>query len=185
MRIHLGCGKRDWPGWTNVDGADFPHVVHYDVTLQHFHSDQADLLYSSHLLEYFDRDEGLEVLKNWYRVLKPGGVLRLAVPDWDNMIHALRFKGLGLEDILGPLYGKMQMDDRTIYHKTVYNYYELKAALKEAGFMNIRRYDWKKTDHAEFDDHSRAHLPHDPEAIKKGEFGIEHILISLNVEATK
>ena len=47
----------------------------------------------------------------------------------------------------------------------------------EVGFKNVERYDWRETEHAEFDDHSQAYLPHmDKE---------NGTLISLNVECTK
>lgn len=185
VKYHVGCGKRDWPGWTNIDGIDFPHVTHHDVTLKQLLPDQIDLIYASHLFEYWDREEGLEVLKYWHKALKPGGVLRLAVPDWDNMILALTYNDFKLKDILGPLYGRMMMGDQLIYHKTVYNYDDLRAILNEAGFKTVRRYDWRDTEHAQFDDQSKAHLPHDPEAIATGKFDSRHILISLNVEAIK
>lgn len=178
MKIHVGCGKRDFGhDWVHVDGAKYPHVQHEDVILKSYKSDIADVIYSSHIFEYWDREEGLSVLQGWYRVLRPGGILRLAVPDWDNMMIALSYNDFNLKDILGPLYGKMKMGDQTIYHKTVYNYPDLRDLLRVAGFKEARRYDWRQTDHAQFDDHSQAYLP---------KMDKDHgILISLNVEAIK
>ena len=82
-----------------------------------------------------------------------------------------------LNSFLGPLYGKMEMGDKTIYHKTTYDFKELKLILNKCGFSNIDYYNWKNTEHKDFDDHSQAYIPHmDKE---------NGILISLNIEAVK
>ena len=64
MKLHLGCGKRDFgEDWTHIDKADFPHIKHHDVTSLPFEDDSCDIIYASHLLEYFDREEVIHVLK--------------------------------------------------------------------------------------------------------------------------
>ena len=50
-------------------------------------------------------------------------------------------------------------------------------ALKQAGFINVRHYDWRNTEHAAVDDYSHAYIPH-----MDKEHGIQ---ISLNVECDK
>lgn len=174
MNLHLGCGKRNIPGFINVDIADFPHVHHKrDVrNLAVFESNSVDLIYASHLLEYFDREEVKVVLKEWKRVLKPGATLRLAVPDFMKLI--LVYQGTGdIKYILGPLYGKLN----GMYHKTVYDFKSLKTLLEKMGFKNVRLYDWRQTIHKDYDDCSQAYFPHmDKE---------NGLLVSLNVEATK
>jgi len=111
--------------------------------------------------------------------LKSDGVLRIAVPNF-SVIVSLYIKGYEpyeLEDFLGPLYGKMRMGKDTIYHKTVYDFNSLKKTLENVGFKDVSHYDWRETEHSEFDDHSQAYLPHmDKE---------NGTLISLNVECVK
>ena len=69
------------------------------------------------------------------------------------------------------------MNTDKIYHKTAYDFSSLRDLLLECGFSSVTLYDWRGTDHAEFDDHSQAYLPHmDKE---------NGILLSLNVEAVK
>lgn len=184
MKLHIGCGKRFIPGWYHVDGADFPHVNSTDYTLRYEDNNSIDIIYASHFLEYFDREEAFHLLGIWRHRIKPGGVIRLAVPDFEGLFEA-RLKGYGLDTLLGPLYGYMKMGDQEIYHKTIYDFNSIKKLLESVGFKDVRRYDWRQTEHADIDDHSRAHLPHDPEAIRTGNFTSKHILISLNVEATK
>ncbi len=177
MKLHLGCGKRDFgPEWIHIDGADFPHIKSHDITKLDFEDNTVDLIYSSHTLEYFDRTEVIEVLKEWLRVLKPNGVLRLAVPDFESMVH-LYIVGGELESFLGPLYGRMDMGDTKIYHRTCYDFKSLKTLLENNGFTDVSVYDWRGTEHSHIDDHSQAYLPH---------MDKEHgTLISLNVECKK
>jgi predicted SAM-dependent methyltransferase len=56
-KLHLGCGKRNFgPDWVHIDGSDFPHVVSNNITKLEFDDNSVDLIYTSHTLEYFDRD---------------------------------------------------------------------------------------------------------------------------------
>ena len=140
----------------------------------------AELIYACHVLEYFDRVEVKTVLQEWYRVLKPGGVLRVAVPDFSALIEVYR-ECRDLSLIHGPLYGRLvistEKGERTVYHRTTYDFQALGAVLASAGFRNPHRYDWRKTPHGDIDDFSQAYIPH---------LDKEHgRLISLNVEATK
>ena len=178
IKIHLGCGKRNFgKGWIHIDAVDYPHISCNSVFPLPFDDGVADLIYASHLFEYFDREEALSVLKEWRRVIKPGGILRLAVPDF-NVISKLYTEDLyQIDTFLGPLYGKMQMNDEIIYHKTCYDFRSLKDVLRCAGFVKIQRYDYRETEHASVDDHSQAFLPH----MNKD----SGVLISLNVEAIK
>ena len=79
-----------------------------------------DLIYASHLIEYFDLDEVKELLNYWLLKLKKGGILRLAVPNF-RAIAELYLSGIALEKFIGPLYGKMQMGNEIIYHKNTYD----------------------------------------------------------------
>jgi len=175
MNLHLGCGKRNFgKDWIHIDKADYPHIDSQSVTDLPYADDSCDVIYASHLFEYFDRAEAAEVIKEWKRCLKEGGVLRVAVPDFEAMCN-LYNTGYSLEMFLGPLYGKM--GEPSFYHKTVYDFRSLKLFLEASGFQKVKQYDWRLTDHAYVDDHSQAYIPHMDK--KQG------TLISLNVEAVK
>lgn len=186
MNINLGCGKNYIPGFVHVDLDDYPHIDYRtDVAnLSCFQDNSADLIYSSHTLEYFDRIEVLSVLTEWYRVLKPKGILRLAVPDFKAIVRVYQmYQDVDHQGILGPLYGRwpyiISTSEKidTFYHKTTYDFKSLKKVLKQAGFNNIKKYNWQETIHKDYDDYSQAYIPHmDKE---------NGILISLNVEANK
>lgn len=179
MKIHIGCGKRNFgSGWFHVDGShEGGHIDHHDIFKLPQKSDSVDLVYASHIIEYFDSEEVCDVLREWKRVLKPGGILRLAVPDFESMAELYVSKSIGLHQIVGPLYGKMNLNEKKIYHRMVYDFGSLSRLLTSLGLKNIKRYDWQKTEHASFDDHSQAYIPH----MDKN----NGTLISLNVECEK
>ena len=123
------------------------------------------------------RNQVADVLAEWYRVLKPVGVLRLAVPDFEacaRLYMAGRLDG-GLNDIMGLICGG-QRDDYD-YHKVIFDQHHLTAMLRDVGFREARNWDWRQTEHAEIDDYSQAYLPH-----MDKETGT---LMSLNLEAVK
>ena len=70
------------------------------------------------------------------------------------------------------------MRGKVIYHKTVYDFESLSSLLiEQIGFNVVKYYDWRKTEHSCYDDHSQAYLPHmDKDS---------GILMSLNMEAVK
>lgn len=178
IKLNLGCGWRDFgPEWIHIDGGDYPHIHSKDIIDLPFEDNSIDLIYASHVFEYFDRNEGNELLKKWYTKLKPNGILRLAVPNFEVMSKLYIEGKYPIEQFLGPLYGQMPMGEETIYHKTTYDFKSLENLLKFIKFNNIRIYDWRRTEHAEFDDHSQAYLPH----MDKD----NGTLISLNIEAVK
>ena len=97
-RLHIGCGKREIPGWVHVDKADFEHIDHKDITKFPILDNTVQTIYASHVLEYFDREEVIPVLQEWYRVLKPEGKLYLAVPDFEAMNKLYTEQNVPLND---------------------------------------------------------------------------------------
>jgi len=184
LKIHLGCGKKYIPGFIHVDLDDYPHIDHRSTisNLSFIDKDTVELIYCCHAFEYLDRKEARFALKEWHRVLKRGGCLRLAVPDFESIIRVYKkYQDIDHRGILGPLYGRMPIKsskgDIVLYHKTVYDYKSLKNILEDASFNNVRKWDWRETDHKDYDDFSQAYVPH----MDKD----NGILISLNVEANK
>jgi len=86
MKLHLGCGKRNFgPDWVHIDGGDFSHLHSHDITKLPFENNSVDLIYSSHVLEYFDREEEHLSLK---KVLQSNGFRGIQEYDWRNTEHS-------------------------------------------------------------------------------------------------
>ena len=179
MKLHIGCGKRYFGNdWIHIDGSNYPHIKYHNIIELPFEDDTVDLIYSSHVLEYFDREEVIDVLKEWRRVLNSNGILRLAVPNFSACAQLYVNNDMPLSKFVGMFYGKWKMtEDTTIYHKTIYDFISLKKVLEENGFTNVKYWNWRETDHGNIDDYSQAYLPHmDKE---------NGTLVSLNIECVK
>jgi SAM-dependent methyltransferase len=85
--LNLGCGERFHPDWVNLDlHPANPSVQEWDLQEDlPFPDSSFDVVYHSHVLEHFSKDEGLEFLKRCYRVLRPNGTVRVAVPDLEQI----------------------------------------------------------------------------------------------------
>ena len=178
IKINMGCGWRNFgPDWIHIDGGDYEHLDYKSITSLEFQDNTVDLIYASHVIGYFDRHDVKNLLTEWKRVLKKDGVIRVAVPNFEAITSLYLKNKYSLDYFLGPLYGRMEMGDEKIFHKTVYDFDSLKNLLEESGFKDVDKYDWRKTEHHMFDDHSQAYLPH----MDKD----NGTLISLNVEAKK
>lgn len=178
MKLHLGCGPRYIPGFVHVDLLRAPHVdIVGPVEKLPLAEGEATLIYASHVLEHFGRREYQAVLAEWFRVLAPGGVLRLAVPDFAACAAIYYESGLidGLSGLVGLIVGGQR--DGNDYHKMVFDEAFLTRELLDTGFSTVRRWDWQTTEHAGVDDYSQAYIPH----LQKQ----DGRLMSLNLEAVK
>jgi predicted SAM-dependent methyltransferase len=178
MKLHLGCGRKYIEGFKHVDLQDLDHIDYKtSVDDLHFASDDSvDLIYAAHVLEHFGRLEYMNVLKEWYRVLKPGAILRLSVPSFEAVVEYYTTKEDDLNKLLGLLVGGQKIGQYD-YHKMIFDEKLLSSALEEVGFSTVYKYDWNKTEHSYIDDYSQAYLPHMDK--KNG------MLMSLNIEAIK
>ena len=202
MKLHVGCGERFLPGWKHLDARKFPHVDYVTDKLDKldmFADNSVEEIYACHVLEHMPRsrirnasvDGGIvnrvslkvdqggvinesSVLKEWYRILKSGGILRLAVPDFEAVVEEY-LSTKNLDKLQSFLHGgsKYEYD----FHYQTYDFKRLSALLKGVGFREVERYDWREFLPPNYDDYSRSYLPH---------MDFEHgRLMSLNVLARK
>ncbi len=176
MKLHLGCGKRYFPGFVHIDAVDYPHVDHVATidNLSFIPDCSVDLIYNCHVLEHFKRRDVDRVLREWFRVLKPSGVLRVSVPDFAKLCEVYQRHGK-LDLVIGAIFGRQ--DYLYNIHYNVFDFDSLSEVLHRSGFANVHHYDWRQTEHADIDDFSQAYIPHMDKT--------NGTLISLNVECHK
>jgi predicted SAM-dependent methyltransferase len=161
-KLHLGCGTRYIPEFTHIDIAPAPHVDHVaDIRHLDFIADNSvETIYACHVLEHFGRFEYMDVLREWNRVLRPGGILRLSVPDFAVCAEVYYEQGLadGLTGLIGLICGGQR--DSHDFHKMIFDRELLTKNLISTGFRDVRAWDWRTTEHAHIDDFSQAYIPH-------------------------
>ena len=174
--LHLGCGVKRLPHWVHID-ADAsvrPDVVDDIASLASVHDGVAERIYACHVLEHFGRRAFRDVLSVWFQKLHPGGWLRVAVPDFEAVV-ARYPECSDVTEVTGLVCGGQRSP--WDFHYVIFDWRLLSRALTECGFVNVRRWDWRRTDHAFLDDYSQCYLPHMDKAHGR--------LMSLNVEAQR
>jgi predicted SAM-dependent methyltransferase len=180
-KLHLGCGKKLIHGFINIDGdiSCNPDVV-MDISRVSERYENIDLILAVHVLEHFPRKPFsgnttyLDTLKDWFKALKSGGILRLSVPDFAAICeHYTKFGNI--EELYGLLLGGQRNHYDIHYH--IFDFNTLERDLRLIGFKEVKTYDRWKTEHAYIDDYSAATL--NPPFSRDGR------LMSLNVEAVK
>jgi SAM-dependent methyltransferase len=174
MKLNLGCGANVVDGWINVDYAlgaklaklplfaainrklgifsfdwDSRVFLHDLTTPFPWRDASVDCCYSSHTLEHLNREQGMLLLREAHRVLKPGGVFRIIVPDLaavireyeDGTLRADRFL-----ETMGVLYGTGKRGMKKLLapfyeypHKCMYDTPTLLSVMREAGFHAVEK----------------------------------------------
>lgn len=184
-RLHLGCGLTAPEGWLNVDGSLQvvlarrpwlkrllvftgilppkqaaipwrPSVVRLDLTRPlPYPTGSFSAVYSSHLLEHLYHDQALALLKECHRVLRPGSVCRVVVPDLEALVGDYsKAKAAGDVNAASRLMESMLMHDKgpkrgllghfyriTAFHqhKWMYDAASLMQMFTDAGFRSVRQ----------------------------------------------
>jgi len=176
VKLHLGCGDKHLEGYTNIDIRYLPGVDKIDNIrfLRRYNQNSVKEIYACHVLEHFSRWEYESVLARWFEILMPGGLLKIAVPDFESVVKVYN-NGIKLKTLMGLLYGGQDYDEN--FHHVIWDFETIKADLSKVGFEKIERYDWRDTPHSNIDDFSQCYLPH-----MNKETGT---LMSLNIKAFK
>jgi len=85
--LNLGCGSRYHDAWTNIDFVSSRiNVIGHNLLKGIPYPDNSfDVAYHSHVLEHFSKSDGRNFIKECFRVLRPNGVIRIAVPDLERI----------------------------------------------------------------------------------------------------
>jgi len=117
LRLNLGCGLRIHSSWVNVDGSWNARLAKYPLLRKIFSSlrilpaekaevswsrdifihdirkplpfqdSSADAVYASHVLEHLYREQGQQIVREAFRVLASGGIVRMIVPDLQAIVR--------------------------------------------------------------------------------------------------
>lgn len=145
LLINLGCGERPLPGWVNLDIAREPHVdVVWDLRRGlPFPDRSCQGILSEHVIEHMSRLEGVELLAECYRVLRPGGALRLSTPDGAKYLKAYVDKDSFILQEAARRGAKTMMDHINILfreeglHLWIYDAESLMQRLRSVGFQRV------------------------------------------------
>ena len=159
MKLHVGSGNKHLPGYENIDIRYLPGVDRVENVkfLRSFKESTIHEIYACHVLEHFTRWDYMTVISRWYQLLIKGGTLKIAVPDFEQIVTTYN-KTKNLESIIGLLYGGQDYDEN--FHHIIWDFNTLKKDLESIGFVDIKRYDWRDTIHSNIDDYSQSYLPH-------------------------
>jgi predicted SAM-dependent methyltransferase len=153
LRVHVGCGTMLKAGWLNTDLWPGPWAtpdIALDVSRPFpFDTDSVTEIYSEHMFEHLDYPDAVSLfLSECYRVLEPGGVLTIGVPDLDfhQDLYEQRMKASPLTVEMKPNYifgHPLEALNHVFHqqgeHKFLYNETYLLTLLKHFGFAEARK----------------------------------------------
>jgi predicted SAM-dependent methyltransferase len=173
--VNLGSGPTHDPRFINIDATWYPRV-HYVAGVERLPmllDDSVDFLYCSHCLEHIPYQRTGAVLREWVRVLKSGGLLRLAVPDLRAILNAYQDSGYCISAVQSYILGGH--DSPYNVHHAVFDATHLTTAMREAGLDGIREWAPGADSTPRFRDYSSSAII----------IGDRRYPLSLNLEGTK
>lgn len=154
----MQIGSRDQllPGWLNTDLDQAKDIMAMDATKKFpFENDTFQYVFTEHCIEHFEYPIGVQIIQECYRVLKPGGKIRVSTPDLNFLIKLCGEPKTELEKrfivwfinefVSGPkdYSGTFIINNsfRVFGHKFIYDYHTLESLLKKCGFTSVERHN--------------------------------------------
>jgi predicted SAM-dependent methyltransferase len=143
--LHIGCGNIHIKNWCNVDilATGATDLICDIRSLDGIPAASVGRIYTCHVLEHFSTAEIAPILRKWFDALRPGGEIRISVPDLDAITKIYQdnidhFQVPGHQPWIALIYGGQK--DEYDFHKTGFNFCWLKYVLDGIGFEDTRRY---------------------------------------------
>ena len=177
--VNIGCGTKYVHGMVNIDGNIFRKKdVWLDVTLGlPFDDNSLRGVYASHVIEHFDDTSVRRLISELYRVLKPGGALRLIVPSLEYAIDAYVKENADTlpdwprtYDSAGGRFNNFMLCQNQ--HFMMFDFGLLEELLSAAGFSQVSRSSAQSSEHF-----TKEHMQYEADPALKD--------VSLHVEALK
>lgn len=140
VSLHLGSGGCPWPDWINVDLAHAD--VCSDLRALPFAPASADRIAAIHVLEHFYEWEAVPLLREWGRVLKPGGGLTLELPCMDKVLNYIslcvtKAAPINLAFSWWVFWGDPKHRSPAMTHRWGYSMDSLGKLLESVGFVSV------------------------------------------------
>jgi len=138
IHLHLGSGDIYMEGgWINCDLYSEKADVKLDCSKIPLPDNSVQEIYACHLLEHFHFREAFDVLREWKRVLKLNGILRIETPDMLKSCKAfVESDEQGRINLYSHFFSEPWVSGQV--HKFLYTETQLRWTLEEVGFKNIR-----------------------------------------------
>jgi len=131
VRLNLGAGGVPIQGWENLDRKTGDEI--FPLGRQ---PASVDVIRASHVLEHFPHESIQSVVNDWVASLKPGGLLQIAVPDFELIARAY-LAGAEIPVQGYVMGGQVDSDD---FHRAIFDREVLTDVLRDAGLVRVS--DW-------------------------------------------
>lgn len=152
VKLHLGCGDEYLPGYINVDSYTNAKVdLYLDArNLNLFPDNSITSIESYHLFEHFELQDAKKALQEWFRVLKPGGLLIIELPNLNVCIREIgkHFDKNNIDLAMVGIYSYPPLIAREgigQIHKWGWTPETLSAELLSVGFVEVQEHPIKQT----------------------------------------
>jgi len=138
-KLNLGAGAQEyWLGdYVNIDGRN-DDTARASVYPLADCWQNVDTIRASHILEHFPKAETVEIVKHWVDRLKPGGWLKIAVPDFEKIAKGWADETIDPKLVEGYLLGGQT--DSNDYHKAIFTENKLRAIMEICGLENVSKW---------------------------------------------
>jgi predicted SAM-dependent methyltransferase len=141
LRLHLGSGANRLPGWVNVDVLGMSPDLHWDLTRRlPFADGAAQAVFLEHVLEHFRLADVFGLLSESRRLLAPGGIVRVSVPDFGRYLESYAGDRAFIErERPGRPTALLAVAEVALGHghRSVWDAETLERVLAEAGFVDV------------------------------------------------
>lgn len=136
VRLNIGAGNKVLNGWISV-GLEAHHQVQADIRKLPLPDNCADEAQAIHVLEHLNRWDAPDALAEWLRVLKPGAMIGIELPELFRCCRAI-LKGAPRQEGIQGLFGEWELKDELMMHRHAWTEAELQEELQKAGFRDVR-----------------------------------------------
>lgn len=156
IKLHLACGPNIVKDWVNIDILDKKGITIHDLTKPLPYKDSSvDAIFHEHFIEHLSKAEAEAFLRDCYRVLKLGGIMRIGWPDLKKLINAYNFKKRKFKDYVLPHMADHRHGGNwdEIFsdclfgweHKYAYTANHLKKVVADIGFKDVEVKKYKQS----------------------------------------